>query len=508
MALCLTPGERSAARAERREVRSRSRALMTDRFTAACALLLLAAPWLNPFAPGPSSAVGPLLFAWLCGAFAIGLGVWRDPRIVAWGWLAAALASAVFGLVQYFGWAAWAGGAINHTEPGIAFGNLRQRNQFATLLSIGMGAVLYLAPVAGRPRLAAAAMALLALASAAAASRTGAVQLALLLALAIAWPGPERALRLALSLWALALYLPATFALPPLLELLTGHTAPGLVDRVSGGPACSSRLVLWANVLELVRERPWLGWGIGELDYAHYAHLYGGLRFCDILDNAHNLPLHVAVELGVPAAVALLGAIAWFVARARPWRERDPARRLAWTVIAFIAVHSLLEYPLWYGPFQLALLLSVLVIVKGDGAPARRFFAPALTFAAIPLLVAYTAWDYHRISQLYLAPEDRAARYRQNTRDQAAASVLFAPHVRFAELSVTPLTRDNALQVQPLALQMLHFSPEPKVIEAVIGSAMVLKDEDTARWHMLRYQAAFPQDYIEWLGRYTEPAKP
>ena len=60
-------------------------------------LALLALPWLNPYAPGPSAAVGPLLFAWLCASLVIGLAVWRDARLVAWSWLVAALVSAAFG---------------------------------------------------------------------------------------------------------------------------------------------------------------------------------------------------------------------------------------------------------------------------------------------------------------------------------------------------------------------------------------------------------------------------
>lgn len=33
--------------------------------------------------------------------------------------------------------------------------------------------------------------------------------------------------------------------------------------------------------------------------------LFPGERFCVLLDNAHNLPLHLAVELGVPVAALL-----------------------------------------------------------------------------------------------------------------------------------------------------------------------------------------------------------
>jgi hypothetical protein len=80
------------------------------------------------------------------------------------------------------------------------------------------------------------------------------------------------------------------------------------------GPSLASRL-------HLIAQQPWLGWGWGELSFAHYVTLYDGPRFVEILDNAHNLPLHLAVELGIPAAVLICGGFAWLVLSARPWRE-------------------------------------------------------------------------------------------------------------------------------------------------------------------------------------------
>jgi O-antigen ligase len=462
--------------------------------------VLLVLPWLNPFAPGPSAAAGPLMFAWLCGALALGLAAWQRPAAVASAWLAAACISAVFGLAQYFGATEWAGGLINHAEPGTAYGNLRQRNQFATLLSIGTLAAVYLATRGASLRLLMAAVVLLAAANAASTSRTGVLQLAVIAALSLWWAGPGGRWRIG-RLFAAAAggYTIAAVALPLAFGALTGQEAATLWGRVASGPACASRMVLWGNVLELIAERPWGGWGIAELDYAHFAHLYDGARFCDILDNAHNLPLHVAVEAGVPLAVALLGALGVWVMRRRPWREADPLRQLAWGVIAVLGLHSLLEYPLWYGPFQITVLLAILVLAKPRAAPG-----PALQlclFILVPLGLAYAAWDYRRVSQLYLPPEERAPAYQEGTLAQASGSVLFRRQVKFAELSITPLTRANAASMHELALDMLHFSPEPKVVEAVIDSALQLRDEDSVRWHMLRYRAAFPADYAAWLER-------
>ena len=228
---------------------------------------------------------------------------------------------------------------------------------------------------------------------------------------------------------------------------------------------CTSRMVLWSNVLHLIAQKPWTGWGWGELDYAHYKTLYGGARFCDILDNAHNLPLHLAVELGLPLACALMFGGLYLVLRLAPWPEAGPGRQLAWGVLLMVRVHSMVEYPLWYGPFQMAVVLAALMLRRDPRPP--RLAVPLLALAVV-LCMAYAMWDYRRISQLYLAPAERAAAYREATLEKALESVVFQRQVAFAMLGITVLTQANARAMNELALDMLHFSPEPKVIETVI----------------------------------------
>ncbi|MBA3058935.1 O-antigen ligase family protein, partial [Rhodoferax sp.] len=321
------------------------------------AFLGLTLPWLNPFAPGPTPTVLPWLMAlvglacvlpWAAQARAAQLGA-----LAASAWLLAALLSAVLGLLQYFGVSSAFAPWVNPTDLGQAYANLRQRNQFATLTNIGLAALLWwqaqgfatprLMPTSTTPRQAArpawqmeaalAAAVLLALGNAASSSRTGAVQLLLLTLLATLWRVPGSGWRqsaLGLMLTAVLAYAGAALALP----LLLGQDlqAVGMLARLQqGDSACASRLTLWANVLHLIAQRPWLGWGWGELDYAHFITLYPGLRFCAILDNAHNLPLHLAVELGLPLALAVCSAGLWLMVRAKPWRERDATRQLAWS---------------------------------------------------------------------------------------------------------------------------------------------------------------------------------
>jgi O-antigen ligase len=467
----------------------------------------LVAPWLWPWAPGPSSQVGPLLAAWACILMAAACWLaWpmdrpQAAKLVARTWLTAALVSAVMGLLQWFGWAADLPG-VQPASVGEAFGNLRQRNQYATLQSIGLLAVLYGHATRRGDRSAGAwhlAAALLALGMAASVSRTGAIQWVLIGGLALV----RRESR-AIAITALAGYGAGVLALPVLLQVWQGVDAPSLVRRIGTDVGCQSRRVLWANVLQLIGQRPWTGWGAGELDYAHFATLYPGARFCDILDNAHNLPLHLAVEFGIPAAVAVCSLLGWLVLRGQPWRERDPARVMAWGALGAIALHSLLEYPLWYGPFQLAVLLAAALLWPVQAIPRQ---GRMLGLGAIALLAAGLVWAaacYERVSQAYLPPDERRPGLRLDPLQDVRPGP-FSAHAAFAELALTPLHPGTARRVHGLARDLLHFSPEPKVITARIESSVMLGADDDAQWHLARFKAAFPREHAEWAAK-LQPA--
>ena len=357
---------------------------------------------------------------------------------------------------------------------------------------------------------------MLALGNAVSSSRTGLVQLVLLCGLWLMWGGWQRVWLRNLLLAVLLIYTTAMFAAPFAAGLdMTSHAA---LLRMGNDAPCSSRLVLWSNVLHLIGQKPWLGWGWGNLDYAHFITLYNEPRFCDILDNAHNLPLHLAVELGVPAAVGGCGAFAVWVTKQKPWLERDPGRQLAWSVLAVILLHSLLEYPLWYGPFMVAFVLCVLVLRPTPDVPkeAEKSVKKQLNWPLARILRAqtaiiliaftgYAAWDYHRVSQIYIQPEARDAAYRDNTLEKASQSWLFADQARFAALLTTPLTRANAQQTFASASQLLHYSPEPRVVEKLIESAVMLNRDAEALAYLARYRAAFAKEHAAWAKANATP---
>lgn len=449
--------------------------------------------------------------ALLAAGAGIGARAAEDPALlrgIAAAWLGAALLSAAIGLVQYLSvsqpFLPW----INLAQPGEAFGNLRQRNQFASLLNMGVLALMWMVRLGLLQNRGVAGLTVLMLVAgnAASASRTGALQLVLIMVAVVCWPGLAR--RRLIGLGALGVVGYAMFAtvLPVALEFLAGQRGGSMFQRLHHGVTCDSRLVLWSNVLELVAEHPWLGWGWGELDYAHFIHPYSGMRFCDILDNAHNLPLQLAVELGVPFAAVVCAALVWAIGRGRPWHAAEASSQLGWGVLMVIMVHSLLEYPLWYGPFQAAFGMAAGLVMGASRKPGLRVLsrrglalAPLLAGAGVLVLCGYALWDYHRVSQIYLPPQLRAPAYREDPLADGRLSWLFRGQARFAELTITAPSRANASQMLALASETLHYSPEPKVIERAIESAVLVGRTDEALLYLARYRDAFAGEYQQWV---------
>jgi O-antigen ligase len=454
--------------------------------------------------------------------------------IAVWSWVIAGLISSGISLLQYFGAASDFHPWINATLYGEAFANLRQRNQFATLTNMALAALFWLAlqpmPVGrlqNKPaiRLALLLMAtcLIAVGNAISSSRTGLFELLLLCALLLLWGRWRQPVVRQLLVAGVSVYAVAVFAMPLLARL--DMSQYGLAARLGHDEACGSRLLLWSNVLHLIAQKPWMGWGWGELDYAHFITLYNEPRFCDILDNAHNLPLQLAVELGVPFSLLVCGGFAWWVVRQKPWAELDATRQMAWSVIAVILLHSMLEYPLWYGPFQIAFAACLWLLWRqkrpevaekssnsGSNRPVALIsYAQAATFIIAMALLAsviYAAWDYRRVSQIYLQPEARDAQWRDNTLNKIRGSRLFADQVQFAELLITPLTPNNADWTFHTATALLHYSPEPRVVEKLIESAVMLGRDDDAVAYLARYRAAFPKEHALWAQATAIPGVP
>jgi hypothetical protein len=469
-------------------------------------VLLLAWPWVQPFSGTPLPNVWPWLTSWTCLALALLMSQRLTVAAVVQSWAIAALLSSAMGLVQFFGQAEmWAPALHVPAYLGDAMGNLRQRNHLASLLAMGLLAVLIWRALGLSIAHSLWMLALLAMGMAATASRTGLLQLIFIgLWMLLHRAAPRGREALALTAFLLGMYALASWVLPVLLQQLSGQATDNAMARMGALDGCGSRSVLWSNVLYLVAQKPLGGWGWDQLRYAHYITEYPSQRFCDMLGNAHNLPLHIAFVWGVPAALAaMLGAGVWVI-RARPWRYKSAEHQLAWGVLGVLALHSLLEYPLWYGPFQVALLLC-LWLMGGRVWRAWQDRARATGLAVVLLgMLALIAYNHAQVQQIYWPSQQRYSVWRDQALQVAQRAWFFRNTALFAKVTTTAVNEGNARVMLEDSLRVMHSSPEPRVIEKLLDSALLLGEKALYETHKVHFQRVYPQAYLAW-ARYSQP---
>jgi O-antigen ligase len=332
---------------------------------------------------------------------------------------------------------------------GRAVGNLRQPNHLSSVLLWSAIAVVALSGLkrlrwtAALPMLAA-----LMLAVVLTASRTGLVSVLLL----AVWGVVDR--RLPKETRGLLVAAPLLYALAWAGMAWWGAQAAhqfGGAARLAETDISGSRFGIWANTLALIGANPFTGVGFGEFNFAWTLTPFPG-RPIAFFDHTHNLPLQLAVELGLPLAALVMALLLWGLA-ATAWRGFGPgadtgavstevgiAQRAALMMVLMIGLHSLLEYPLWYAYFLLPTAWVWGFALGADAAPAA---APARAARASRVLVAgallmglgalLSVWDYRRVAVIFYAspaagplPERIAA---------GQQSVLFAHHADYAALT-------------------------------------------------------------------------
>ena len=393
------------------------------------------------------SAIGTLAAAAL--VVLVGAALARDGRAstafhaLCVALLVAGAVGAVIGAIQVFV-PQWTDGQwIADIAGGRAAGNLRQPNHLSSLLLWSLVALVWLAERERIGRLATMLLGTLLLAGIVlTASRTGILGVLLL----AAWGLLDK--RMSRPGRARLLVSPIVFGL-----LWVGlaawahqaHQAFGGDEQLAKGDISSSRFGIWANTLALIARHPWTGVGWGEFNFAWTLTPFPG-RPVAFFDHTHNLPLQFAVELGLPLAalvLALLGWALWQAFRASG-RCADAATastlRAAFVMVLLMAVHSQLEYPLWYAYFLLPTAFAFGLCVDGRAGagvaarpPARR--SNGLRLAAALLFVGTVASlvDYGRVVVIF-APGSSAAPLAERIAD-GKRSWLFGHHADYAAVT-------------------------------------------------------------------------
>ena len=480
--------------------------------------LLLAAPWVSWAWAGLPAAIALTNSAMLGAALLLllaGQGLTDAARrlgfeALCWGLLAAGVLSVLVSLVQVFAPGLADGQVIAHSGiPGRAVGNMRQPNHLASLLMWSCVAAAYLADQQRLARIGAAALPVLlfglVFAVVLSASRTGVggvVILAVWGLLDRKLSRPTRfalmatPLMLAFSWWAVSVWASA------------GDHAFGAESRLAEGAGSPARVAILTNAWALLMRNPLTGVGWGEFNLAWTMTPFPG-RPIAFFDHTHDLPMQLAVELGLPASLTILALLSfalWRAFRTSMTEQGADAvmRRCAVLLIVTIGLHSLVEYPLWYAYFLLptafALGLAIGPAEHGAGGFSMRYWLPGLGVALLAASI-YAGLDYLNLVAIY-APPAHAAPLAQRI-EAGQQSPFFSPQADYA--AATSLGTDAASLAA--TQRTAHNLIDARLLISWAKALHATGDDDRARYVVQRLKEFHNKAGDEFLTECALPLK-
>jgi hypothetical protein len=273
--------------------------------------------------------------------------------------LVGGILSVMVALVQVTGIWEWSSNWIlplaTARRPGA---NLGQPNQLATLILLAIASLVYLFELGHLRAFVSSILATLLLAGLAVTeSRAGALSLLLLTGW---WLMKRHRIASSTSGWVAVLWLflfGCSFWFWPV--CFSNFNEGGWTESTGStvNTSAGTRWVVWPQLLQSVLLRPWFGWGLREISTAHNAVLD---RYAtgEPFTYAHNVILDLAVGVGIPLTIGLVGVIIIWLVR-RMWAVNDAT---TWYCVAFalpFGMHSMFEFPFAYAYF----LVPVMVLV-------------------------------------------------------------------------------------------------------------------------------------------------
>lgn len=413
--------------------------------------------------------------------------------------LAATVIEALLGLVQYslLQPGNWMGYNTLKNRP---YGIFQQWNLMASFMATGLALALYLLsarrPLSRSLQWLAAAMLLLApLLLIVIASRVG------LLAALLLSP---------LQLWMLY-RLNRRRAGIALLLLMAGVSAGLLLVMLNGATRALMlpepifyRLTYWQEALDMIAERPWLGWGYGHFQYDFLHHFYtthsSGMESVAI-SHPHNEILLWGVEGGL-LSLSGIALIVWGLWRLLRHSRPVPLRPAPWLAALPILLHMMVEYPLYLSAAHSVLLLVILRVSdlrRRLRLPSHSQLPLRLTTAGIAaLMVPYLLNGLH--SALIITAVEKSGLRQFGPMSQVITptpwQVRYDYDMQLRQLLQYPQTRDMAtlLSYQQWAENEIRVRPDANIYINLMAVSRLLQQPQRAADLQRQAKRLFPHD--------------
>lgn len=318
-------------------------------------------------------------------SLAKGKPIWIE--VLAWCLLISALLSSGIAFGQWLSLDFAIGEIGEFPFSGSPSGNLGQRNNFSTLVLMGVGSMFYLQQLKRfRPVFGDLLLLIFVIAIAVSQSRTPWVATGVLLV----WTWWKRDLLEDSGRQLLRITIAVLFYLL-LTQLLLQWLADALLfssdATYSRSAVIDARITIWSRLLQAVTSGDLGGYGWRQVGVAMVlnAGMFGNIKYGEYVQNSHNLFLDLLVWSGPLIGSVLILAILWWA-----WRQvRDCATAEHFyllCIIGAIAVHAQLEYPQEYGYFLVPVGILIGAVERYSRSVPIEIPMPVLPAAALVVL--------------------------------------------------------------------------------------------------------------------------
>jgi len=296
-----------------------------------------------------------------------------------------------------------------------------------------------------------------------------------------------------------------------LLLLMAGVSAGLLLVMLNGATRALMlpepifyRLTYWQEALDMIAERPWLGWGYGHFQHDFLHHFYtthsSGMESVAI-SHPHNEILLWGVEGGL-LSLSGIALIVWGLWRLLRHSRPVPLRPAPWLAALPILLHMMVEYPLYLSAAHSVLLLVILRVSdlrRRLRLPSHSQLPLRLTTAGIAaLMVPYLLNGLH--SALIITAVEKSGLRQFGPMSQVITptpwQVRYDYDMQLRQLLQYPQTRDMAtlLSYQQWAENEIRVRPDANIYINLMAVSRLLQQPQRAADLQRQAKRLFPHD--------------
>ena len=226
------------------------------------------------------------------------------------------------------------------------------------------------------------------------------------------------------------------------------NSAGTLVRMAEGQQA---RFDIYQGVINIIKDHPlWgIGWRQMQLEQISRPELDG------VPDHAHNLFLQVQLELGVLGSVSLLVFLIYWLKQRHIWTTKDPVIAVGLLVCMVFGLHSMAEYPLWFGHSLFVFCVGVAFLAEKPLLRLKIHANVVLCVFALQLMML--AWIYTDHAKAYAKLEAFTKNIPVTDTNEFPPTWWFKTYDDYRELQVSSVSQDNYTQYRSQALQLTNY---------------------------------------------------